>query len=89
MLGWPVAADVLSGLRVGGAAGGAAAASTHAHPVHPPLPLVHHMDHLLLGDKGWWRRLRPDVVLQLGPHLTSKRIGQFMVRSSGYLHAAL
>ncbi len=89
MLGWPVAADVLSGLRVGGTAGGASAASAspasvpHPHPAHPPLPLVHHMDHLLLGDKGWWRRLRPDVVLQLGPHLTSKRIGQFMVRPSG------
>ena len=47
------------------------------------MPLVAHMDHLLLGDRAWWAALRPDCVLQLGPHLTSKRLGQFMVGSWG------
>jgi hypothetical protein len=42
LLRWPVAADVLSGLRVG-AAGPAAAG----------VPLVDHFDHLLLGGKDW------------------------------------
>jgi isochorismate synthase/2-succinyl-5-enolpyruvyl-6-hydroxy-3-cyclohexene-1-carboxylate synthase/2-succinyl-6-hydroxy-2,4-cyclohexadiene-1-carboxylate synthase/O-succinylbenzoate synthase len=40
---------------------------------------VHHMDQLLLGGPEWWEELRPDVVLQLGRHLTSKRLGQFLV----------
>ena len=78
LLGWPVAADVLSGLRIG------------APPPAPPsslgqpgqLCVIHHLDHLLLGGGpeggGWWDELRPDVVLQLGPHLTSKRVSTFL-----------
>ena len=44
----------------------------------PSLAVVHHMDHLLLGGKEQWRLLRPDCVLQLGGHLTSKRLCQFL-----------
>ncbi len=96
-LGWPVVADVLSGLRVGAPRAppqgpAAAAASPGGAPAGVPsspqlpgspydnaLPLVHHMDHVLLGDRLWWGQLRPDLILQLGPHLTSKRLSQFMV----------
>ncbi|KXZ52491.1 hypothetical protein GPECTOR_9g535 [Gonium pectorale] len=80
VLGWPVVADVLSGLRVGAPPAPRAAADSAAErrSYDSAVPLVHHMDHLLLGDRSWWRRLRPDVILQLGPHLTSKRLGQFM-----------
>ena len=70
--GWPVAADVLSGLRIGSRSG--------SDETYPPTSLVvHHMDHLLLGDKAWWACLRPDVILQIGAHGTSKRLAQFMV----------
>ena len=44
-----------------------------------PSLVVHHMDHLLLGDKAWWSCLKPDVVLQIGAHGTSKRLAQFLV----------
>ncbi|GLC45490.1 hypothetical protein PLESTM_001741500 [Pleodorina starrii] len=87
-LGWPVVADVLSGLRVGAAPPTTPQHDPPATPTPTPtpttdtpttaVPLVHHMDHLLLGDRRWWGALRPDVILQLGPHLTSKRIGQFL-----------
>jgi isochorismate synthase/2-succinyl-5-enolpyruvyl-6-hydroxy-3-cyclohexene-1-carboxylate synthase/2-succinyl-6-hydroxy-2,4-cyclohexadiene-1-carboxylate synthase/O-succinylbenzoate synthase len=40
--------------------------------------VVHHFDHLLLLDRQQWQQLRPDVVLQLGGHLTSKRTNQFL-----------
>ncbi|GIL93104.1 hypothetical protein Vretifemale_20563 [Volvox reticuliferus] len=89
VLGWPVAADVLSGLRVGAVTlpttqpSLGMARDNDKNVVRTPsdnnaIPLVHHMDHLLLGDRAWWGQLRPDVILQLGPHLTSKRLGQFM-----------
>ncbi len=70
LLGWPVAADVLSGLRAGVPAACAAGAAGTA--------VIHHMDNLLLLDRQQWGALRPDVVLQLGGHLTSKRVGQFL-----------
>lgn len=76
LLGWPVAADVLSGLRAGvrGAPeAGAGAASAAGQPA-----VIHHFDHLLLLDRQQWGALRPDVVLQLGGHLTSKRLNQFL-----------
>ncbi|GFR45865.1 hypothetical protein Agub_g7316 [Astrephomene gubernaculifera] len=89
-LGWPVAADVLSGLRVGAAPHPPTTTTTatannnrmsynNNNNSTSAVPfIVHHMDQLLLGDREWWRQLRPDVILQLGPHLTSKRLGQFM-----------
>ncbi|GAB4817906.1 hypothetical protein N2152v2_004952 [Parachlorella kessleri] len=65
-LQWPVAADVLSGLRAG------------VQEADPSLAVIHHMDHLLLGGEEHWQALRPDVVLQLGGHLTSKRLCNFL-----------
>lgn len=80
LLGWPVAADVLSGLRAGvpaAAPAGAAPAATAGGGGAGPA-VVHHFDQLLLLDRRHWPALRPDVVLQLGGHLTSKRLNQFL-----------
>lgn len=66
VLGWPVAADCASGLRLFGAGGPGG------------LPgLLHHMDHVLLSREHWGQ-LQPDVVLQVGAFLTSKRLAQFL-----------
>lgn len=66
ILGWPIAADATSGLRVVGRSGAVG-------------PLVlQHTDHVLLGGKAVWRALRPDVVLDVGCHLVSKRLAQFL-----------
>lgn len=82
LLGWPVAADVLSGLRVGSSGGGWGGSSGSSEAV-----VLHHMDHVLLpppdasssSSSEWWGALQPDVVLQVGPRVTSKRLNQFMV----------
>ncbi|MEW5311202.1 MAG: hypothetical protein WDW38_002937 [Sanguina aurantia] len=71
-LGWPVATDVLSGLRLG------LGASTTKSGAGCASLMLHHVDHLLLGDKRTWAELQPEVILQIGGHLTSKRLGQFM-----------
>ena len=39
--------------------------------------ILHHFDQMLL-DKAAWPALKPDVVLQLGNHLVSKRVLQFL-----------
>ncbi|GMH33012.1 hypothetical protein BSKO_00846 [Bryopsis sp. KO-2023] len=70
-LGWPVIADVLSGLRIGGDGG-----------TEFRKQMVFNADHVLLDKEEAWRALRPDVVLQLGGHLTSKRVAQFLEWSS-------
>lgn len=72
-LGWPVVTDVLSGLRMAppGAFG-------------PHAPVLHHMDHVLLGGTSWWAGLRPSLVVQVGPRLTSKRLSQFIVSALGW-----
>lgn len=44
--------------------------------------LLHHADHVLLDKEGLWPALQPDVVLQLGGRLTSKRTAQFLEWSS-------
>jgi isochorismate synthase/2-succinyl-5-enolpyruvyl-6-hydroxy-3-cyclohexene-1-carboxylate synthase/2-succinyl-6-hydroxy-2,4-cyclohexadiene-1-carboxylate synthase/O-succinylbenzoate synthase len=81
LLGWPVAADVLSGLRVGSSSGSSGSSG---------VVMLHHMDHLLLppsgsgSNTGWWEQLQPDVVLQVGPRVTSKRLNQFMVSLATY-----
>ncbi|GAQ91163.1 isochorismate synthase [Klebsormidium nitens] len=70
-LGWPIVADAASGLRVL-----RARASTQA----PKPPVVYHFDHVLLGVQAERARtlLAPDVVLQLGSRLTSKRTSSFL-----------
>jgi isochorismate synthase/2-succinyl-5-enolpyruvyl-6-hydroxy-3-cyclohexene-1-carboxylate synthase/2-succinyl-6-hydroxy-2,4-cyclohexadiene-1-carboxylate synthase/O-succinylbenzoate synthase len=75
-LGWPAAADVLSGLRVGSSSSSSSSG------------VLQHFDHVLLGPGAaagaaadWWGKLQPDVVVQLGPRVTSKRVNQFMVRT--------
>ena len=59
-------------MGLGTAPGGSAPASPAA-----PL-LVRHMDQLLLDQGELWLTLQPDVVLQLGGRLTSKRLAQFL-----------
>jgi isochorismate synthase/2-succinyl-5-enolpyruvyl-6-hydroxy-3-cyclohexene-1-carboxylate synthase/2-succinyl-6-hydroxy-2,4-cyclohexadiene-1-carboxylate synthase/O-succinylbenzoate synthase len=112
LLGWPVAADVLSGMRVGTSLDPhanlwreeAKTARRTERSGTPPLlnqeefrsasnkglllpkskqkepTVIYHMDHLLLGGSSWWACLKPDVILQVGSHVTSKRLAQFLVR---------
>ena len=40
--------------------------------------VLRNFDHLLLDRQQAWPALRPDVVLQLGGRLTSKRAAQFL-----------
>ena len=63
--------SAFAGLRVG-------LGVAHIPAASAPLALVHHMDHLLLDRDAAWPALQPDVVLQLGGRLTSKRLGQFL-----------
>ncbi|KAJ4798965.1 2-succinyl-5-enolpyruvyl-6-hydroxy-3-cyclohexene-1-carboxylate synthase [Rhynchospora pubera] len=65
-LSWPVVADVLSGLRV-----------RRLFLSHSEDLFVDYMDHALLSDT-FKDRMKPDVVLQIGGSLTSKRISQFL-----------
>lgn len=64
LLGWPVAADILSGLRVG---------NTYSNDIH----LIDFMDHILLR-KDHWKQLQPDIILHLGSRVTSKRLVSFL-----------
>jgi len=66
LLGWPVVADATSGLRVTGRGGA----------VGPRV--VRHLDAILLGGEPVWQAVRPDVVLDVGCHLVSKRVAQFL-----------
>jgi isochorismate synthase/2-succinyl-5-enolpyruvyl-6-hydroxy-3-cyclohexene-1-carboxylate synthase/2-succinyl-6-hydroxy-2,4-cyclohexadiene-1-carboxylate synthase/O-succinylbenzoate synthase len=81
-LGWPLAADVLSGLRIGSSSSSGGLQQRQQRQQHV---LVHHLDHILLDAdspgsvESWWSQLQPDVVLQMGPRVTSKRVNQFMV----------
>jgi 2-succinyl-5-enolpyruvyl-6-hydroxy-3-cyclohexene-1-carboxylate synthase len=66
LLGWPVLAEPLSGLRLdAGGAGRALAAGQ-----------------LLIGDPGWLERHRPDVVLQVGAAPTTRPTQTFVAGSS-------
>ncbi|GAX76586.1 hypothetical protein CEUSTIGMA_g4032.t1 [Chlamydomonas eustigma] len=108
LLGWPVAADVLSGIRVGWSSDyhtspwSDYAVGTAQSPgmlmntavyenvgrtlnitrgllgAQREQQVIHHMDHLLLGGSSWWACLKPDVILQVGSHGTSKRLAQFL-----------
>ena len=40
--------------------------------------LMQHIDHVLLDRDEVWPAVRPDVVLQLGGRITSKRVSEFM-----------
>jgi isochorismate synthase/2-succinyl-5-enolpyruvyl-6-hydroxy-3-cyclohexene-1-carboxylate synthase/2-succinyl-6-hydroxy-2,4-cyclohexadiene-1-carboxylate synthase/O-succinylbenzoate synthase len=71
-LGWPLVADVTSGLRVR-ARGGGGGAGTAAGGA----PLLPHFD-LALMERPAWEALAPDCVLQFGGRLTSKRLQAFL-----------
>jgi len=90
LLGWPVAADVLSGLRVGSSGSSSSSGGYGSSGGSDGGVMLQHMDHLLLpppagaaaaggGVGSWWCELQPDLVLQVGPRVTSKRLNQFMV----------
>lgn len=64
-LGWPIAADVLSGLRVG-------APDTPSGPI-----VLHHLD-TVLTDANMHEAAAPDCVLQIGVHVVSKRVMQLL-----------
>ncbi|KAL6634634.1 hypothetical protein ACP70R_027305 [Stipagrostis hirtigluma subsp. patula] len=67
-LSWPVAADILSGLRLRKVA--------NSFPgLDKNIAFIDHIDQILLSDsaKSW---IRPDVVIQIGSRITSKRFVQ-------------
>ena len=67
-LGWAVAADATSGMRVGASA-------------RDDVRVVSMIDYVLVEPKAH-DALRPDVVLQVGSRLTSKRLCQFLEASA-------
>ncbi len=58
------AAECIAGLRIGHAPKSAG--------------LMQHFDHVLLDRDEVWPAVRPDVVLQLGGRITSKRVSEFL-----------
>lgn len=71
-LGWPIVADVLSGLRVGGSAAG---------PAGDGPAVVHHMD-VLLTDARLAQLLQPDCVVRVGRSLVSKRVSRMLASAA-------
>ncbi|XP_020083251.1 protein PHYLLO, chloroplastic isoform X4 [Ananas comosus] len=69
-LSWPIVTDILSGLRL-------RISFTSFPELKDDFLFIDHMDHALLADsvKSW---ALPDVVIQIGSRITSKRIGQFL-----------
>ncbi|XP_077237681.1 2-oxoglutarate decarboxylase/hydro-lyase/magnesium ion-binding protein isoform X2 [Tasmannia lanceolata] len=67
---WPVVADILSGLRF-------RKFLTSFPETEDNFLFIDHFDHLLLSDsvRGW---AQPDVVIQIGSRITSKRIAQML-----------
>lgn len=61
--------EVLAGIAVGAAQ-------------QQKVVVISHSDLLLLDKESCWSALRPDVILQLGGRITSKRMTQFMDSSS-------
>ena len=70
-LGWPIVADVLSGLRLH-SNGNWAIREVRSS-------IVSYIDHILLLGQDYWPTVKPDVIVQVGSHLTSKRLCQFLV----------
>ncbi|XP_072992961.1 protein PHYLLO, chloroplastic isoform X2 [Typha latifolia] len=68
-LSWPVVADILSGLRL--------RRTLTSSREFDNILFIDHLDQAMLSDsvKRW---AQPDVVVQIGSRITSKRIGQFL-----------
>ncbi|KAI3744252.1 hypothetical protein L1987_57329 [Smallanthus sonchifolius] len=69
-LKWAVIADILSGLRL-------RKYRSSLSRSHEGILFVDHLDHSLLSDevKQW---IKPDVIVQIGSRITSKRISQML-----------
>ncbi|KAG0608149.1 hypothetical protein M758_8G082600 [Ceratodon purpureus] len=77
-LGWPVFPDVLSGLRLG-------PVFNAGKTKDVPSNIIQHIDQILLS-KSVADAIEPDVILQIGGRLTSKRIGNFLEASTPRAH---
>ncbi|XP_066321928.1 protein PHYLLO, chloroplastic-like isoform X5 [Miscanthus floridulus] len=72
-LSWPVATDILSGLRL--------RKVVNSLPgLDKSILFIDHIDQILLSDsaKNW---ISPDVIVQIGSRITSKRVGMFLETS--------
>ncbi|KAF9593768.1 hypothetical protein IFM89_025393 [Coptis chinensis] len=69
-LSWPIVADILSGLRL-------KKVFTAFPQFTEKMLFIDHLDHALLADsvKLW---AQPDVIIQIGSRITSKRISQML-----------
>ncbi|CAH1416789.1 unnamed protein product [Lactuca virosa] len=73
-LKWPVFADILSGLRL-------RKYKNSLLKLNESILFVDHLDHLLLSPEVR-NRINPDVILQIGSRITSKRVSQMIQDSS-------
>ena len=69
LLGWPVFADILAGVRIGGAS-----------VPNGSFKLINHFDQMLLS-RAHWKFMKPCSILHLGGRLTSKRLSEFLAWS--------
>ncbi|KAJ7550965.1 hypothetical protein O6H91_07G126900 [Diphasiastrum complanatum] len=69
-LGWPVFPDILSGLRLG-------KVFTHDNLNEVTSAIIYNFDHILLS-RSVGTAIRPDVILQIGSRITSKRLSNFL-----------
>ncbi|KAF0928968.1 hypothetical protein E2562_011059 [Oryza meyeriana var. granulata] len=69
-LSWPVAADVLSGLRM-------RKVQNSFLGLDKSILFIDHIDQILLSEsvKSW---ISPDVIVQIGSRITSKRVGTYL-----------
>ena len=78
-LGWPVACDVLSGCRPLAGRRQAGGCAVAAGPSQQPAAFFARApDGVLAGGAPVWGVLCPDVILQVGARLTSKRVASFL-----------
>ncbi|PKU61520.1 protein PHYLLO, chloroplastic isoform X1 [Dendrobium catenatum] len=77
-LSWPVVPDVLSGLRL-------RKLLTSCPGIEDDFLFLDHLDHVLLSEsvKSW---LQPDVVVQIGSRITSKRVSQLLDSCSPFVY---